>query len=88
MNICPKCGYGADWRGYLKKAPGYKVHFYSSNGAAVARTRLHFKLTMPFDDIHAAMTLIQIEHQYDPFFKWCDVPDGSIDSVIANLKRR
>lgn len=93
MINCPKCGHSfeqraSSWRDYLKKRPGYKVHFFSNkgNGAEphVTRTRLYFE---KLDIIEAALRLVSIEHKHDPFFRWCDCADGKLETVIINLKR-
>ena len=85
MSICPKCGFGDDWHNYLTKQPGNKVHFYSMQDGKVMRTRLHFKIGTPLDEIRAAMTLIAIEYKHDIYFRWCDTPDNTIDSVLERL---
>lgn len=90
MPTCPKCKHEweekADWREYLRKQPGHKVHFFSEQRGKIARTRLHFRTSIPIDVIRSSLILIQVEHCRDPYFRWCDTPDGSIESVIANLE--
>jgi hypothetical protein len=92
MPTCPKCKHewvDVTWRDYLKKQPGHKVHFFSNESKdtepEVRRTRLHFKLDTDKAVIRAALELIQIEHRTDPFFRWCDTAEGTIDSIIMRL---
>lgn len=95
MITCPKCKHSWEpeptWRGYLSKANGehHKVHFFTNKGTMtepkVERIRLYFKKGTLTDIIRAALELTAIEHKHDAFFRWCDTPDNSIESVLKML---
>lgn len=91
MITCPKCKHEWEpvptWRTYLNKKPGSKVHFFSEKDGAVQRTRLHYGHDVPLDTVRASMTLVASDHAHDPFFRWCDVPSGTIDEVIKYISR-
>jgi hypothetical protein len=91
---CPKCGYvdPTTWRDYLKKAPGNKVHFMSNVGKdgeiLVTRTRLHYGPDVGLDVVEASLRLVAADHKGDPFFRWIDVPTGTIEEVLMTITRR
>ena len=95
---CPKCGAVlpkvARWQDYLKKEPGWKVHFLSMTGGTpeepkISRTRLFFRKTLDhgndLDLVRATLELVAIEHKNDPYFRWIDTYPSTIDEVINRL---
>jgi hypothetical protein len=96
-HTCPKCNHTwsppPTWRSYLSKASGehYRLHFYSNKGTSAVpratRTRLYFLKTTKLDTIIAALELTAVEHAHDPFFRWCDTPEGTLASMKRHVER-
>lgn len=95
MPTCPKCKHTwtpePTWRTYLSKTTGehYRVHFYSNKGNSVEpnviRTRLYFRKDTDKQVIETTLRLTAIEHKHDPYFRWCDTAEGTIESVMERI---